>query len=63
MIKVQGNFDTPEEKIFFQDVITKYFKIDIRRNHFTHEGKSFLRVNLKPIKENNSSLLGDDVIK
>ncbi len=63
MIKIEGNFDTPEEKVFFQDVITKYFKIDIRRNHFNHKGKSFLRVNLKPIKENNSSFIGENVVK
>lgn len=62
MIKIEGNFDTAEEKIFFQDVITKHFKIDIKRNYFNHQGKSFLRINLKPIKENASSNLGKDVV-
>lgn len=55
MIKIEGNFDTAEEKLYFQDIITKHFKIDIKRNYFNHEGKSFLRVHLKPIKENGCS--------
>jgi len=62
MIRIEGNFDTAEEKLYFQDVITKHFKIDIRRNHFNHEGKSFLRVNLKPIEKNEHSQSPEDVV-
>lgn len=63
MIKVQANFDTEEEKLLFQDVITKHFKIDIRKNHFNHEGKSFLRVHLSTNNKNARSLFNEDVVK
>lgn len=63
MIKVQANFDTEEEKLQFQDVITKHFKIDIRKNRFNHQGKSFLRVHLSTYNKNACSLFDEDVVK